>query len=157
MARQTKKEQLLKIEILDIIVEELKAISTPNDNKFTLNNLLEMSNKKFVKLGLKTLSPNSLKGKDVPLAYQKYQTLVKKFKNEMIDSRNFISNSSKSKIKELKSKVEDLLVQLVSYQDKYMELEKDYNDLVLLNKKIKNERDTLRERMSEYKLSYLND
>lgn len=135
MGRQTKEETKIKIKILDKYVIELKEKSTPIKNLLTLNNLLELTNEECIIRGLTTISPSSIKGKDKSKAYEKYSEIVKDFENTNNKNKDLVSNSNIKKIKNLESQVENLILELVYYQDKYNELEKEYeNQKILLNK-----------------------
>lgn len=148
MGRQSKKAVKRKVEVLDEIVIRLKESSRPSKNNLTLNKLLDAGNKECKKLGLDTISPTTFKGEKKPEEYKKYGEIVKKFEKELEDSKNYIKNNTVDKVEMLEKQVENLLVELIEYRDRYFEMEKDYENSQLLIKKLKLERDEYKNKLT---------
>lgn len=148
MGRQSKKSIKRKVEVLDEIVIRLKESSRPSKNNLTLNKLLSAANEEFKKLGLDTISPTTFKGEKKSKEYEKYGKIVDDFEEKLKDSKNYIKNNTVDKVEMLERQVENLLVELIEYRDRYFEMEKDYENSQLVIKKLKLERDDYRNKLT---------
>lgn len=130
MGNLYKKVKERKLEIAEKLSIELKEKSTPKKNYYTSNNFLNLINERLKLEGLTTISPTSIKGNTPAKYLQKYAEEIKKFKKEVKTIKHNYNEHLYIRIEELEEQVENLLLDLVTYKDSSMELEKNYEKLM---------------------------
>jgi len=154
MARPTKEESILKQKAVEEALEILKEQSHVNKNLVTYDNIVCLANEsEYAELFKTPIGVTTVKQPTQDF-YREFKKKIKKFKRDIKEAKQALPNKTKDKIKSLEKKMDNMVMQMVDYQEKIHDLQSKLSKKDELLERTERERDEFASIVANSRISH---